>query len=175
MKIKALVPWFGGKRTLAPDIVEQLGPHTQYFEPFCGSMAVLLAKPTAQKETANDLHGDVVNLARVLADRGRAVELHERLAGVLMCEAVLDDARAHLADENLDPLDRAFWYFLASWQGRNGTAGTVVSYYDCPRVRDLYAAWSFVEKPRHKHLHVQNGRGSARQEVPELLIVKGGP
>ena len=39
MKIRALAPWFGGKRTLAPAIVQQLGKHTQYFEPFCGSMA----------------------------------------------------------------------------------------------------------------------------------------
>jgi len=51
MKIGALAPWFGGKRSMAADIVRELGPHTQYFEPFCGSMAVLMAKPPAQKET----------------------------------------------------------------------------------------------------------------------------
>ena len=45
MKIKAIAPWFGGKRTMAPDIVEQLGPHTQYFEPFCGSMDVYRQVP----------------------------------------------------------------------------------------------------------------------------------
>ena len=27
MKIKALAPWFGSKRGLAPTIIEQLGPH----------------------------------------------------------------------------------------------------------------------------------------------------
>ncbi len=37
MPVRALAPWFGGKRTMAPAIVAELGPHTQYFEPFCGS------------------------------------------------------------------------------------------------------------------------------------------
>jgi len=49
-KIKAIAPWFGGKRTMASTIIQELGPHSQYFEPFCGSMAVLFAKPPAQKE-----------------------------------------------------------------------------------------------------------------------------
>ena len=39
MQIKALAPWFGGKRTLAPRIVAELGPHRAYWEPFCGSLA----------------------------------------------------------------------------------------------------------------------------------------
>ena len=42
MKVTALAPWFGGKRTLAPKVIELLGEHRTYVEPFCGSMAVLL-------------------------------------------------------------------------------------------------------------------------------------
>lgn len=58
MRISAIAPWFGSKRVLAPKIVEQLGQHRCFWEPFCGSMAVLLAKPTVSQETVNDLHGD---------------------------------------------------------------------------------------------------------------------
>lgn len=47
MKITALAPWYGSKRTLAPRIVEQLGEHRAYWEPFCGSCAVLFAKPVS--------------------------------------------------------------------------------------------------------------------------------
>lgn len=72
-KIKAIAPWFGGKRTMAPAIVTELGKHSQYFEPFCGSMAVLFAKKPSQKETVNDLHGDLINLARVLQQEQTAV------------------------------------------------------------------------------------------------------
>lgn len=126
MKIGAIAPWFGGKRTLAPRVVAELGPHTQYFEPFCGSLAVLLAKPEAQKETACDLHGDLTNLARCIACRGTAEDLYDRLQRVVFCDGLLEEARGILerplgADE-FDPT-RAYWYFVACWMGRNGIAG----------------------------------------------------
>jgi len=136
-KIKAIAPWFGGKRTLAPRIVAELGPHTQYFEPFCGSMAVLFAKEASQKETVNDLHGDLVNLARVLQSPPAAQILYHRLQSALFCEGLLHDANHMLDDESSlslivahkeadDPIaiERAYWYFLASWMIRNGVAGT---------------------------------------------------
>lgn len=126
-KIKAIAPWFGGKRTLAERIVAELGKHTQYFEPFCGSMAVLFAKLKSQKETVCDLHGDLINLARVVQGEAMAVELYDRLQRTLFSEQALDDARLvledHPAPEGVS-VDRAYWYFLASWMGRNGTAGT---------------------------------------------------
>ena len=133
MKIRAIAPWFGGKRTLAPDIVTELGPHTQYFEPFCGSMAVLFAKDPSQKETVNDLHGDLINLARVIADLAVAPLLYDRLVRLPFSEDLLQHARTVLESASppdlrspatLAMLERAYWYFLASWMGRNGTAGT---------------------------------------------------
>lgn len=305
MKIKAIAPWFGGKRTLAPRIVAELGEHTQYFEPFCGSMAVLLAKEPSQKETVSDLHGDLTNLARCIADPDLAEELYDRLSRAPVCDGLLDDAQAVLESEPCpDPehatsivaVERAYWYFLASWMGRNGTAGTerldyqlavrwtksggsptvrfrnavesipawhrrllnvvilrrngfdildrfeddpttaiycdppypaetrsngasldgggggggggrylhefrhgggglfepaddhdklasmlgaykhariVVSTYDCPRYRDLYHGWTFVDCSMLKLLHKQNGGGARSKEAPEVLIING--
>lgn len=92
-KIKAIAPWFGGKRTLAPKVVEQLGKHTQYFEPFCGSMAVLFAKEPSQKETVNDLHADLVNLANVLSRISSAEDLYDRLSRTLFSQGILETAR----------------------------------------------------------------------------------
>lgn len=300
MKVKAIAPWFGGKRTMAPDIVQQLGKHTQYFEPFCGSMAVLFAKEQSRCETVNDLHGDLINLARVLQHPDAAPTIYHRLQTVLFSEGLLTDACDHLDDDSSlslilshkaaeDPLsiERAYWYFLSSWMMRNGVAGTarleyqaavrwtknggsptkrwrsavesipawhdrllnvviirrdafsicdrfedheetaiyvdppylaesrsgfgnhgngskykhefsndgpmfgddhtrlrdmliaykkariVVSYYDCPRIRELYDGWTFIDKARQKHLHAQNGRGARPKEAPEVLIVNG--
>jgi len=295
-RINAIVPYFGGKRTMAPLIVDELGKHTQYFEPFCGSMAVLFAKLPSQKETVNDLHGDLINLARVLQQQDEAEKLYDRLGRTLFSQGVLEQARVELGDEQVFPPgpagtvlpDRAYWYFLASWMGRNGTAGTarvdyqmavrwtkgggsptvrfrnavdsipwwherlrnvvilkrdafsilnrfedvagtaiyvdppyaadtrslgrrkngaggkykhefdhgggmfgddhsrlaaalrdykkariVVSYYDSPRIRELYQGWTFVEHTRQKHLHAQNGRGARPKEAPEVLIING--
>lgn len=296
MKIKAIAPWFGGKRTMAPLIVTELGKHTQYFEPFCGSMAVLFAKGPSQKETVNDLHVDLVNLARVLQHKEAAPALYEQLQTTLFSEDLLEQSGIHLEKDfelsengsvTAKHWERAYWYFLGSWMGRNGTAGTrrvdyqiavrwtknggsptvrfrnavesipawharllnvvilkrdafrfidrfedvpetaiyadppyhmatranhdknggsgtylhefshdnplfgddhkrlaeilrgyrkarvVVSYYDHPRIRELYDGWTFVEHTRQKHLHAQNGRGARPKEAPEILVING--
>lgn len=130
MRVSALAPWFGGKRNLAPAIVEALGPHRCYWEPFCGSMAVLLAKPPAPMETANDLHGDLVNLAQCVQHPTIGPALYRRLRRVLLSEEQFAAEKAKLAHGEAvaaPDLERAFAYFLVSWGGRNGMAGTASS------------------------------------------------
>src|SRR4029079_1983771 len=94
----------------------------------------ILAKERSQKETINDLHGDIINLARVVSIEPAAVQLYERLNALVFCESILRDARAfmdaHGIPESPGPgecsdemLERAYWFFLESWMGRNGTAG----------------------------------------------------
>lgn len=125
MIMKALVPWFGAKRILAPRIVELLGPHRTYWEPFGGSLAVLLAKPICRMETVNDLHEDLINLTRVIQDRAQCLDLYRRLRLVLCHEGIFDEARRQVYQVPFETgVDRAYWYFLQSWVGRNGTAGT---------------------------------------------------
>ena len=128
MKIGALVPWFGGKRTLAPAVVRLLGPHRCYWEPFCGSMAVLLAKPAAAYESVNDLHGDLVNLARVLQLRETAEALHDRAYRTLFAEDLCKEGKEVLArpwePDGRPDIDRAYWYLVFSWFHLNGLAGT---------------------------------------------------
>jgi len=124
MKIKALAPWFGAKRNLAPRIVELLGRHSIYWEPFCGSMAVLLAKPPCRMETVNDLHCDLINLAKVIQDRDTCLQLYKRLRRVLFHEDIVAYANELIYDNQFEPtIERAFWYFIHSWIGRNGNAG----------------------------------------------------
>ncbi len=292
-KIRSLAPWFGGKRTMAAAIVEELGPHTQYFEPFMGGCSILLSKPPAQNETVCDLHGDITNLARVVSIIDTAEELYRSLSRCVMSDGLLQDARAYLESNEIGDrpdVGRAFWYFIASWMGRNGTAGTarldyqlavrwtksggspvirfhnavdsipawherlqnvvicrrdafeiidrfedcpetaiyadppyamstrsnhdkrkgsgtylhefkhdssglfgheddhvrlakalrgykrarvVVSYYDCPEIRELYKGWTFVDHSTTKRVHAQNGRGAPELDAPEVLIVNG--
>ena len=130
MKIKAIAPWFGAKRNLAPRIVELLGAHKTYWEPFCGSMAVLLANPPCVMETVNDLHGDLINLARVVRDEKLALKLYRKLRRTLMHEQIFIEAaercreRGHCFDAREPDLERAYDYFVCSWIGRNGVAGT---------------------------------------------------
>lgn len=123
MKVKSLAPWFGAKRVLAQRIVDALGPHRAYWEPFCGSMAVLLAKPQCTHETVNDLHGDLINLARVIQSDG--ARLYRRLRRTLFAEALCVEAKERLGQPFETSADRAYWFFVHSWFGRNGSAGSL--------------------------------------------------
>lgn len=129
-KISALSPWFGSKRNLAPEIVRELGPHTKYDEPFCGSCAVLLAKQPATCETVNDLHGDLINLARCVKDEDTAIALYADLSRLLMHETGFHEAAERWRNRGNQPagptpdLERAADYMVCSWFGRNGVAGT---------------------------------------------------
>jgi DNA adenine methylase len=124
MKVTAIAPWFGGKRTLAPTIVEELGACDNYFEPFCGSMAVLFAKEPSKQETVCDLHDELTNLAWVFQNLEQAEALYDRLSRTLFCESLLVKAKSALEGGNSDCAERAYWFFIHSWCARNGTSGS---------------------------------------------------
>jgi len=127
MKIRSIAPWFGGKRTIAADIVVELGKHKSYWDPFCASLAVPLAKPPALQETVSDLHGDITNLAWVLQREESAVQLYEMVNRTLFHEDLFEQARCTLMTTSVPDAPnilRAFWFFVFSWMGRNGLAGT---------------------------------------------------
>ena len=56
----------GGKRRIAPWIVEKMPDHHSYLEPFFGCGAVLFEKEPARIETINDIDEEVVNFFRVV-------------------------------------------------------------------------------------------------------------
>ena len=130
MKITALLPYYGGKRTLAPTIVKLMGDHKSYWEPFCGSMAVLFAKPACNVETVNDMYGDLINLAKVIQDVKSGEQLYDKLCRTLCAEQFFQEARDRWFE--FDPrqpfdgmdLDRAYNFFVVSWMGLNGVTGT---------------------------------------------------
>lgn len=131
--ITAILPYFGAKRTLAARIVAELGEHSAYWEPFCGSLAVLLAKPPAAMETVNDMYGEVVNLARVIRHADLGPALYRMLRRTILCEDLMREAAEHCKERgkkkpagpaSAPDLDRAYDFFVSSWAGRNGVTGT---------------------------------------------------
>lgn len=135
MIIKSIAPWYGSKRTLAPRIIEQFGDHKSFADSACGSCAVPLGKSICrQQNILNDLHGDLVNLARVIAS-DQWVLLYRRLMRTLMHDDLFEEAKAMAPGDHYDPapavnqvgpehIERAYWYFVISWMGINGFGGT---------------------------------------------------
>lgn len=70
-------PYFGGKRRVADAIWQRLGNVHNYVEPFCGSCAVLLARPHAPHiETVNDADGLLANFWRAMTQQPAEVARH---------------------------------------------------------------------------------------------------
>ena len=68
--MKAPFPYFGGKTKIGPLVWQALGQPKHYIEPFCGSCAVLLARPHWQPgsymETVNDKDMHIANAWRAM-------------------------------------------------------------------------------------------------------------
>ena len=90
---------------------------------------MLFLKKPCELETVNDLHGDVINLARVIQDRELAFELYDKLRRTCYAEPFFHEAtkrwlaRPAGVYETVDA-DRAYDYFVVSWMGLNGVSGT---------------------------------------------------
>lgn len=122
--LKPPVPYYGGKQRLAEQLADLLGrvAHEHYVEPYCGSLAVLLARPKARMETVNDLDAELMTFWRVLRDHpldfGRAVALtpHSRAEYAAACAP---------ADPGVDEIEIARRVWVRLTQSRTGTQRAV--------------------------------------------------
>jgi len=75
--VKSPFPYFGGKRRVADIVWDRLDDVHHYIEPFCGSAAVLLARPggapSSGSETVNDRDGLLINFWRTLQKKPEAL------------------------------------------------------------------------------------------------------
>lgn len=68
-KLKSPFPYFGGKSRIAHEVWARFGDVPNYVEPFAGSLAVLLSRPTPPRiETVNDMDCFLTNFWRALRD-----------------------------------------------------------------------------------------------------------
>ncbi|WP_176317162.1 DNA adenine methylase [Burkholderia vietnamiensis] len=62
-----IIPWLGGKRRLADQLIPLFPHHECYVEAFCGGAALYFLRPVpAPVEVINDVNGELVNLYRVV-------------------------------------------------------------------------------------------------------------
>lgn len=61
-----IIPWVGGKRRLADQLIPRFPPHSCYVELFAGGAALYFLRPPADVEVINDINGELTNLYRVV-------------------------------------------------------------------------------------------------------------
>jgi DNA adenine methylase len=127
--------YFGGKQTLAERIVALLPAHLHYVEPYCGSLAVLLAKPPSRMETVNDLDRELMTFWRVLRERSEDLERvcaltpHSRAEYGDVLEASPVEAELEVA--------RRVWVRLTQGRGGQMRRTTGWRYFVAPRGSNL--------------------------------------
>jgi hypothetical protein len=81
-KLVAPFPWFGGKSRVADAVWARFGDVRNYVEPFAGSLAVLLQRPTPSRqagiETVNDIDKYLANFWRAVAADPEGVAMAEK-------------------------------------------------------------------------------------------------
>lgn len=125
MPIKCVGPWAGGKRRLAPRIVELLGPHDTYVEPMVGGCSILPVKPVASfRECVYDLNRDVIAVLSELRNYPDGVA--RNLAHIQFSRAAFEAARERLSRPESDhpPGRRPLDLMISWWMGPGGIAGT---------------------------------------------------
>jgi len=163
MTLTAPFPWFGGKRKVAAEVWSRFGAVDNYVEPFFGSGAVLLGRPSpfSGNETINDLDGYVANFWRAIQHDPEAVavwadgpvnenDLHARHVWLVQQRETL---RAHMDGDPdfFDPKIAGWWVWgTACWIGSGFCSGK--------------GPWWVNEHRQLVHLRT-NGQGVNRQLV----------
>jgi DNA adenine methylase len=114
--MKPPFPYFGGKGLLGARIADLFPEHGHYVEPYCGSLAVLLAKHPSLMETVNDLDSWLLTFWRVL--RERPGDLARACA--LTPHSLAEFRGAEDVDSPRDELEVARRVWVRLTQGRTG-------------------------------------------------------
>lgn len=109
--MKQVLKYPGAKNRLTDWIIGFIPKHEVYLELFGGSLSVLLNKPRCHIETANDLHGDVVNFFKVLRDKPE--ELKRLIALTPYSREKYDSSY----QESDNEVERARRFCVRCWQG----------------------------------------------------------
>jgi site-specific DNA-adenine methylase len=129
--MRAPFPYFGGKFRAAPQVWAAFGDPPNYVEPFAGSLAILLSRPTpARIETVNDLDAHLANFWRSVAaapeDVARwadwpvnEVDLHARHRWLVYGEGAAEFREKMRHDPELYDAKRAGWWVwgICQWIG----------------------------------------------------------
>lgn len=147
MKLKAPFPYFGGKSRVADMVWERFHDPKNYVEPFAGSLAVLLSRPSWEGiriETANDIDAYLTNFWRACARMPEVtaywaeyptseIDLHARGDAVFYRGAIGADGtlrtpiefaeKLRSDPEWFDPKIAGWWVWgISNWIGNNWSA-----------------------------------------------------
>jgi DNA adenine methylase len=108
--IKALMKYPGSKQNMSEWIVSFFPAHVHYLECYAGTLAAFFAKKKAPHEIVNDMSGRLINLFRMVRERG------EELADLIEMTPYARTEYYASYEQADDPLEDARRFMVRSWQ-----------------------------------------------------------
>lgn len=150
-----ILPWIGGKRRLAKQILPRFPAHTCYVEPFCGAAALYFMKPPSTVEVINDINGELVNLYRVL--KHHPEELMRQFRWALVSRQMYQWFNM-TPTEILTDIQRAARFYYLQKQGFGG------------KVADQSFGTSITNAPRFNFFRLEEDLSTAHLRLSRTLI-----
>ena len=165
--MEPIMKYTGSKHSLAPWICSYFPEHARYVEPFCGSAAVFFQKKPATHEVLNDLNGAIVNLFRVIRERG------DELASLIEMTPWSEQeyAMAEKGYTDGDELEQARRFLIRSWQAHGGTMSQVSGWKHNGLKGNVYPSRLWTKLPDRLLSVVDRLRSAEIRNRPALEII----
>ena len=126
-KIVKPIRYFGAKGNFYKEVLKyfpKAGTYEYYIEPFGGSYTMGLTNPfIAAVEIYNDLERNVYSLYKVLSDKDLFTKFKEKCDLIYYDEDLRKEFKNKLKSDDLDLVDRAFYFFYVNRTSYNGIGG----------------------------------------------------
>jgi DNA adenine methylase len=153
--MKPLLKYHGAKTKIANQIVRMIPNHTHYAEPFCGSAAVLFAKPMSELETINDINQQLITTYRVFQDSGKTKLLLRKLKFTLNSRSEWVKSRTIFQDfKNYSDIDIA-WSIIILFAQSFALAGS---------------SWGYHLKGRNTRWHFY--KNTLKEKVDRIKLIQ---
>ena len=129
-KINAPIKYFGGKGGMFNEIIKNFPEPTYkiYAEPFSGTYTVGLHMPYIPEiEVFNDLEKNVYTLYKVIRDEELFEKFKMKVSLTPYSEDMRYEAKEMLKKQELDEIDRAYYFFVQNRFSHNGIGGFSVN------------------------------------------------
>lgn len=143
--VTSIIPWVGGKRRLAKQLLSFFPEHKCYVEPFCGGAALFFKKDASKVEVINDINGELINLYRVV--KNHLEEFVRQFKWALSSRQVFEWEKATPSEVLTDIQRAARFYYLqhtafgAKVEGQTfGTATTAPTGINILRLEETLSA-----------------------------------
>ena len=119
------IRYFGSKGTMYNNIIKHFPTkeYEGYIEPFGGTFVVGLKKEPSKIEIYNDLEQNVYSLYKVISDKELFNKFKEKCDLSIYSEDLRRDYKDKLKQDDIDIVDRAFYFFYVNRTSHNGIGG----------------------------------------------------